>query len=66
MKLIPTLDETDNRIIELLLEGFSSKDIAHKIWKSQGSVRKRLHNLRKHYQCDTTQQLIIKLLKEVA
>ena len=67
MKLKATLDETDEKIIALLCQGFSPKEIAHKIWKSSNSVRCRLKNLRKHYNCATTIELIAKMLtKDVA
>lgn len=64
MKLTPILDETDKKIIELLCAGVPQKEIAGKVWKSKGAIHKRLHSLRKHYQVDTTIQLILKL-KEV-
>ena len=61
MKAIYVLDETDEKIIELLCQGYSPKEISHKIWKSRHSVRKRLQNLREKNDCKTTIQLIAKL-----
>ena len=66
MKLVATLDETDKKIIELLLQGHAPKEIAHKLWKSKASIHKRLLTLRRHHNCSTTIQLISVLGKEVA
>jgi len=63
MRISYILDETDKQIIELLCQGLAPKEIAHKLWKSKGSIHKRLHNLRKQYNCTTTIALIAQLSK---
>lgn len=58
MKLISILDETDLKIIELIMENLKPREIAHKLWKDPGYIRVKIFRLRKHFNAYSTEHLI--------
>lgn len=60
------LDETDKKILNLISEGKTVKEIAWKVGKSSRHIDYRLKVMRKYYQCANIPQLIVKLQNELA
>jgi DNA-binding NarL/FixJ family response regulator len=56
--LISKTTEIEKKLLELLGEGFSAKEIAHMTNTSQRTVVKRIGNLRLKLKCKNTNQLI--------
>lgn len=64
MRPIYVLDDIDKRIMDYLYQGYTPKEIAHKMWRTKGSVSKRLYKLRRYYNCKTTIQMVAMLHSE--
>lgn len=60
-----TLQESNNRIIEMLAEGKTAKEIARELAMSRRSVEGRIYRMRKKEQCASATQLVAKLLNPV-
>jgi DNA-binding NarL/FixJ family response regulator len=60
-----TLQESNNRIIDLLAAGKTVKEIAEVLSMSKRTVEDRIYELRKKEKCTTVTQLVMKLLNPV-
>lgn len=59
-----TIDESNARIIELLIEGKTTKEIAATVFLSTRTVESRLKRMRKQHNVITTIQLVLKITKQ--
>jgi DNA-binding NarL/FixJ family response regulator len=60
---VKELDEIDKKILILLTEGKTAKQIGKAVFKSSRTVEGRLKRIRDAYDCKNTLQLIAKLNK---
>lgn len=57
-----TLQESNERIIELLVAGKTHKEIAVDLNMKKGTISRRIERLRKREDCLTVTQLVVKWL----
>ena len=60
-----TLQESNNRIIELLAEGMTYKEIAATLSMKQRTVLDRVQEMKKKNECVSATQLVMKMLNPV-
>ena len=58
MKAVRQLDEVDKRIIHLLKNGFTYKEISSEVYKSVDTINYRIRAMKDHFQVKSTIQLI--------
>ena len=59
------LDETDKKILKMASEGYTAKEIAYEINKSQRCVEARVRTMKDYYDCRSITQLVAKLINEL-
>jgi len=59
------LDDIDKKILNLIADGKSVKEIAWKVGMKARQVDYRIKAMRKYYECTSVPQLIIKLQEQL-
>lgn len=52
------LDETDKRILKLISNGYTYKEISREIYKSVEAIKKRISCMKQYYNCTNIPHLI--------